>query len=105
VNERALLAWRTGGGIAREPVIELEELVRETGGGDSREILRCFGGGIEVPTGSMSTVDMVPTTLPEDERRLPGRFGGTGGGTLWITGVRGASDGEAAWEGVGSRLK
>lgn len=82
MSERAFLAWCAGGGIVVELVIELKELVRETGGGDSDEMFGCFGREMGDPSGSTSTLDVDATTLSENERGLPGRFGGIGGGTL-----------------------
>ena len=70
-----------------ELVIELKELVRETGGGNSGEVFGYFGGGIGDSTGSTSTLDVDATTFSENERGLPGLFGGTGGGTLWMSGM------------------
>ena len=90
MSERAFPAWCTGGGggaVTRESVIELKELARETGGGNSSGLLGYFGGGVGVPTGSTSAFDVDPTLFSGKERGSPGRFGGTGGGSLWIAGV------------------
>lgn len=84
MNERAALAWCMGGGSGGKPAIELKELVREIGGGNSGEIFGCFGGGMEDPTGFMSTLDVDATLSSETERVLSGRFGGAGGGTPWM---------------------
>lgn len=84
MSERASLAWCTGGGIAGEPVVELKELVRETGGGNSGEVLGYFGGGMGDPAGFTSTPDVDATKFSDNERGLPGRSGGTCRGTLWM---------------------
>ena len=68
-------------------MIELKEFVRETGGGNSGEVIGYFGGRMGDPTGLTSTLDVDATTLSENERGLPGRFGGTGGGPLWMSGM------------------
>ena len=82
MRERAFLAWCTGGGIAGDSVIELKELARDISGSNSGEIFGWFGGGMGGPAGFSSTLDVDATTFSEDERGLPGRFGGTGGGSL-----------------------
>jgi hypothetical protein len=86
VSKRSFLAWCTGGGggaTTGEPVIELTGLVRETGGSNSGEILGYSGGGMGVPTELRSKLDVDATTFSENDRGLPGRFGGTGGGGPW----------------------
>jgi hypothetical protein len=68
----------------RSPWLELKELVRETGGSNSGKVL---GGGTGDPTGLTSRLDVDATTFSENEWGLPRRFGGTGGGTLCISGM------------------
>ena len=105
MSERALLAWCTGGGggaTTWESAIEWKELARETGGGNSSGTLGCVGGKVGFPTGSTSAFDVEPTTLSEKERGASGRYGGAGGGSLWIAGVYGASNGGVTWEGASS---
>ena len=89
-----------GGSVVRSLLIELKELLRETGGGNSGEISGCFGGGTESPAGLTLTVGvMTPLDL---ELGSPGWFRGTGEGILWTWGT---SSDLIAWEDVDSGPK
>lgn len=70
-------------------MIELKELVREMGGGNSGGTPGCFGGGTGDSMDLTSTLDTDVAEPPDVERGLPGRFTGTGGGAIWTGGVRG----------------